>query len=592
MSDFIGQMISRLPPEDRIELKSIFAPRVVAVPPNYAYRDLCVMPDGEIRHYGYGRKAHHNDISDPVYIASNDCGLSWKTFRVKDPNSLGSGLRLSDGTYVATYDRDGMPGNENKILAFAVSPDEKPYKQVKWLKEVPFTVSSWIRPGIELKVSKPGRLLFCVDGIIDPGAPERIQYFPCFCYSDDRGDTWSYTAATPAPMFEVVPPHKGPRWENGSVETTMIELADGTVYALSRTSHDYFYEYYSYDGGETWTDPKPSPFHATLTMPTLFKLSDGRILLFWCNTHPMSELDHEQQRPALNADAKNGRWEDVFTNRDANHAAISDDNGKTWRGFREIHLNDIRNFADFRSYGGAEQLLDKSVHQFQAIELPFGKVMLAFGQHPSSARLAIFDPDWLYETERSEDFRKGIGNLSTQMYVKSNYGGFAGFSGHCAYNRTNGALLVPDPDGDFTEVLQICRVHDERLEYERQGAVWNFSASLTGKVKVKLRVLGSGIRVSLAEMWINPADEYVGDYAHICFDVTSDYAKDPDTWYELTIRWDIKEKTALVQMDGNDIYRAAIEKPCPNGLCYLHLQTLAEHEDFKGTLIKTLTKTV
>ncbi|HEY9248280.1 MAG TPA: hypothetical protein VIO38_04080, partial [Rariglobus sp.] len=34
-------------------LKDVFSPRVVGVPPTNAIRDLRVLPDGEIRHYGF-----------------------------------------------------------------------------------------------------------------------------------------------------------------------------------------------------------------------------------------------------------------------------------------------------------------------------------------------------------------------------------------------------------------------------------------------------------------------------------------------------------------------------------------------------------
>ena len=51
-------------------------PRVVAVPPCAAVRDMCVTADGEIRHYGWkmvdGEKRR-------VYIASRDNGENWIT---------------------------------------------------------------------------------------------------------------------------------------------------------------------------------------------------------------------------------------------------------------------------------------------------------------------------------------------------------------------------------------------------------------------------------------------------------------------------------------------------------------------------------
>lgn len=72
------------------------------------------------------------------------------------------------------------------------------------------------------------------------------------------------------------------------------------------------------------------------------------------------------------------------------------------------------------------------------------------------------------------------------MFVKSVSGCFMnkGIVGHCAWNRINGALLLPDPDGNGREVLQICRVRDERLVSDKQGAVWNFPTSNKGEVKL------------------------------------------------------------------------------------------------------------
>ena len=96
--------------------------------------------------------------------------------------------------------------------------------------------------------------------------------------------------------------------------------------------------------------------------------------------------------------------EDVFTNRDANHAALSLDDGKTWRGFREVLLNPIRNDSDFRTSGGKGEAVDKSVHQFQALEMPYGKILLSCGQHKYARRLILLDPKWLLETSREEDF--------------------------------------------------------------------------------------------------------------------------------------------------------------------------------------------
>ncbi len=245
-----------------------------------------------------------------------------------------------------------------------------------------------VRPPYFLR-SRP-RVLFAGHG----ERPAQITVF----LSDDDGLTWAKTVLPPGPAFIVEPPHKRPRWENWCVEPTILELGgvqhpslgqknsrggsllnagvanrpfvtkhcleDGRLWMLARTSRDNCHECFSEDAGETWSTWRPSRFYGTLTMPTLFRLSDGRVLLLWCNTTPLPEIDRTEE--SIPESAKNGRWEDVFTNRDACHAAISEDDGRTWIGFREMRLNPLRNSGDF----GSRASHDFSVHQPQALELP------------------------------------------------------------------------------------------------------------------------------------------------------------------------------------------------------------------------------
>ena len=51
MFEYIKIMEKRLSEEDAAELKSIYEPKIVAVPPGNARRQFAVMPDGEIRSY-------------------------------------------------------------------------------------------------------------------------------------------------------------------------------------------------------------------------------------------------------------------------------------------------------------------------------------------------------------------------------------------------------------------------------------------------------------------------------------------------------------------------------------------------------------
>ena len=179
------------------------------------------------------------------------------------------------------------------------------------------------------------------------------------------GDTWRYVPVQPlkdVPRFGSG--DRRPRWFNDGCEPSIVERNDGSLLMALRTSggHHAFSE--SRDGGETWSEPRENPaFWATNTMPLLFRLKDGRLLFVWNNTAPLPTRDAAES-PELSAGERAGVWETVFTNLDALHAAISDDDGRTWRGFREIALTEPRNAPDFRELGNdPDDEHDKSVHQ-------------------------------------------------------------------------------------------------------------------------------------------------------------------------------------------------------------------------------------
>ena len=574
-------MLARLSDEDQEMLRAIYAPVVVGVPPQDASKHLCVTPEGEIRVYGVQKEhADPEEEGKRVYLASTDCGLSWKKHIVPE-NALGeAAYSPQSGVYMQCFPMEGRktypadyPDPEDGCYVLINhagydAPAEKIvrlYDKTLHFMKLPYYIASRNRWLIAAEYRYPDKEKFIVVAI-----------------SDDDGETWRAQELPHAPLFVPAPPHKGTRWQDYSCEPTVVELSDGTLLMHQRTSLDFHYMCLSHDGGETWSDPQPSIFHGTLTMPVLHKLSDGRILHFWCSNQPLPEMDHETQWPALGSDEKTGVWEDVFTNRDVNHLAISEDDGKSWKGFRELYLNALRNRTDFRSVGGTDSR-DKSVHQAEMLELPFGKVLISFGQNVAARRMMIFDPQWLYETARTEDFRYGLDQVTTHMYVRSNSGGYRGFSGHCSWNRLPGALFCQDPDGNFEEALLIARVHDERLLFEKQGVVWNFPAAKRGHVDIRLRVRGAGVRVCLTDHWYNACDETVGDFAPVRFEI-ADVEK--EKWIDARIDYD--ESAARLSLNGAPAAEAPLRCPAPYGLCYVHIQTLAEEEDFAGTLIKKL----
>ena len=572
MSYYLKAMDGLLDESDRRLLKRIYAPTFIATPPSDPSRNSVVMPNGEIRIYGMLDKREPDEVTERIYIASRDAGLSWKTYPVSYDALGPAGYNPESGRWIGVRGIvDATKGLE--ILLSDVGPDDTAPRRIKLSDE-------------NIHVLKKPQYLpryrrwILLGELREKHLKKHVHVF----LSDDDGESWRHLKLPHAPIFEVKPPHKGPRWQECSCEPTVADLGDRRLMMLVRTSQDYHYIHFSNDGGDTWTDPAPSPFHGTITMPVLQNLSDGRVVLFWCNTQPMPELDHESAMPPLDEKARIGFWEDVFTNRDANHLAITSDAGKTWQGMRELCLNPIRCNADFRSIGGAGSR-DKSVHQAELIELPENKLLVVFGQNTAVRKIAILDLAWLSETERREDLRLGLVNLSTQMYLESNLGNYRGFSGHCAYNRTNGALLVPDPDMNHEEALQICRVSDPRLVSELQGAVWNFPAAKKGEVKVKLMTVGAPLRLSLLDRWVNPSDETAPDSAFATLPL--DMLKRGE-WQTVTLKFDTETQSAEMSIDGGAAISLPTKEPAPLGLSYLHLQTTAETEDLAGSYVKTL----
>ncbi|MBR5527605.1 MAG: exo-alpha-sialidase [Clostridia bacterium] len=575
MFSYINKMEKTLSENDRKMLSDIYAPTVVATPDADPYYNLCITRDGAIRAYGHYMKKHVFDTDcRACYIESTDCGLSWKRYLVDDKNAMGA------STYVPYLDKYVKLKNtqDGTFALIGHSPDDAEPEMYKIAD--PGKFREFRLPYV---LSLQNRIICIVH-------ENRLDEHPTCFYnavlSSVDGKEWNITHLPAAPYAEKKWPHKGVRWQQNNRESTVTELSDGTLLLISRTSTDFHYTCTSTDGGLTWTHPEKSIFHSTGTMPVLKKLSDGRIMFFWCNTKLLPEV-HDAD----------GIWEDFFTNRDANHCAISEDDGKTWRGYREMVLNPIRCAADFRSNGGPECDRDKSVHQFEALQLPMNKILVVCGQHYSCRRIIIFDINWLYETSRHEDFIHGLANLSTQSYVKSISGGFPGqtpetalsYVGHCACNRVSGALLLPSPENDKHEVLHIASSADTRLLNPLCGAVWNFPVIKKGKLVLTAHLPenGKGLRISLLDHWMNPCDNTVEYYADFSIHLRPDMHPENELFTDFVFEFDCERNT--VTLTAGDYLR--IEKTLsgahPNGLCYLHMQS-ANESDYVGAMVKAI----
>lgn len=536
---------------------AVDAPYVVATPPADAGRGLIRVSDQEIRHYpGKGGKQ---------MLQSMDNGETWKSVPLpkgypgatclskespaiaQNPvtkefirfEPLYRGKNNDDGVYIT---EGGIDGTWNLVRD----------------KE-----GNSVRPGGILRsplwVNNNKR-------IIIPGHGGGCWTW----YSDDQGLSWERSNKVQSPHHKPGGVHKGTRWNHGMVEATVIELKNKKLWMIARTAQDQHYQSFSSDFGKTWSKAEPSRFWGTITMPTLHRLDDGRILFLWSNTTALPE--NEQAT---------GRGEDAFTNRDSIHAAISADDGKSWTGFRELILDEHRNRADYGTFNGPQ---DRGKHQAEVIQLDPNRVLFSCGQHKMHRRLMIMDLRWLDQKERSSDLAKdGTKDWTTHQFIFKKVG-------HCSYNRTPGAQVE---DG----ALRLKRVAETNLTNPNQGAVWNFPSGDTGRLttKVRLEKGGSGLQIALCDRWFNASDPSVDQFANYVLKIDAE-GKTPEgkrlltpgKTHELAITWQNvgKKGSASLTLDGR---KTTIKLPClhatPIGISYVHFYNPATETDPNGASI-------
>lgn len=554
----------RLTNEDKTFLQSIYSPVSVVKPIDDARHHVMVTPQGEIRAYGKINYSSSRPNGDRAYLSSLDGGLSWKLKKAQGIMESCTYLPIPQ-LYIRLDTILSGPDKGTWVLRSTIGPDDKHPERIKISNQIQWDYYA-------IQVSPFSHRIYTTAAQIN-AEDERLRE-PIFWYSDDWGKTWSYSTIPNPPVYPQTVPDLSPRWNYCGTENVACEYAPNQMMVLLRNASDWFYWSFSKDGGQTWSDCTPSPFHGDATTPYLLRLQDGRLLCFWNNTIPLPENDHSA--PELDEDAVSGRWEDAFTNRDVAHVAISEDNGQTWIGARELVLSPIRNRSDFRYYGSIESSHDKSVHQFQAIELPYNKVLVHVGQNEVSRQMMIFDINWLYEIYRHEDFMNGMEEISAQTFLKSLSGctlASAG-NGHCQWNRIQGAVMAPDPMGEPRDVVHVSRQDDERLYSPMQGITWNFPASHEGRVMTEVYLSQDTLRLSLADGWFQPSDPSVKERAQWSIDLDGSQLT-KNQYHKLEIRFSTATQKVDLWVDGTFCQTYPLRNTSALGLSYLIAQCQA-----------------
>lgn len=375
-------------------------------------------------------------------------------------------------------------------------------------------------------------------------------------YSDDNGDTWKQSPAklqTPCTAD-----HNGAG--EGAIEPTVLQLADGRVWMLIRTQVDRLYESFS-DDGVAWSAPKPSRFHSSDSPAWLMRLPDKRIVLFWNNCENTSRVDGQG----------------VYTNRDALHAAISSDEGKTWHGYREVYLDPLRNQSPPKAG-------DRGTAYPYPVATPDGKILLVTGQGERRRCLVLLDPNWLEQTCRKGDFSSGLDNWSVFTSV--------GPAANWWRDRTQGAILTDHPGKPNAKVLHVRRPG----ENDADGAVWNFPLGRQGRVCVQLLLQPGcqGVSLALADRHIQPTDSVGEKKVVFQLPIAADgrlpngTVLRPGQWYTIALQWDLDKRSCQVLLDGQPAGTLlAVSEDSP-GLCYLRLRSTATDVDTAGMLIESV----
>lgn len=148
-----------------------------------------------------------------------------------------------------------------------------------------------------------GRVLLPAHGIVGGGPYQGGQSKLCswVWYSNDGFDTWRKSEEMTAPG-------------RGAHEPTIVELRDGRLLCILRTTTGRLYRAVSHDEGETWEEPVSTDLSAPDSEALVTRIpSTGDLLLLWNNV------------------ALNTNWP-----RTPLTAAVSADEGETWEKLRDI----------------------------------------------------------------------------------------------------------------------------------------------------------------------------------------------------------------------------------------------------------------
>lgn len=400
-----------------------------------------------------------------------------------------------------------------------------------------------------------GRLLV-PHGSFLPGAkavPPTGRHRTVVEYSDDGGTEWHVSASElSSPCY---PGFNGSN--EGLCEPAFEELEDGRIWMLMRTQAGFLYESHSTDQGTTWNEARASRFNTSTGPPNIMRHRDGWLVVCWNNC----EMPPREQGAG------------VYGGRDALHIAVSDDDGTTWRGFREIYLDHRRNDNPTKSG-------DRGTAYPLAAYTSDGKIVVISGQGAGGRNPILIDPDWIVETEAATDFSDGLEQWSVYKHF--------GPAKRWWRAREVGCALVPSPTDRDRQCLHIRKPDDLPAD----GATWNFpngwKGSLTARVMIHQGFQGGVL--CLNDRMFDPANDAGEEFAVFRAPIAPDgsignMTLKPEEWADIRLDWDLGQEICELFVNGESAGELELQNRTLNGLSYIRLRSTAVERDTAGFLV-------
>ena len=513
----------RPPPRD---LASVHAPVVLRESPGNEC-SLVARRDGTLEIYAVTKPA-----SDTLNVLrSRDGGLTWAAPELAFalPGQAYYAVQVieaDDGAlHAVTHVQGQGPGGYRGRL-YEIYHTTRAAGATRWAepkKIVPGYIGS-IRGFIQLA---SGRLLLSVarampDRMAAPKSGPDFGWNDTFSYySDDHGATWRQS---PDQLSVELRAPNVTRY--GAIEPVLLELHDHRVWMLVRDRQGRLLESFSDTGGERWPALRPTNFISSDSPAALLRLRDGRIVLFvnacqnW--TNPRSY---------------------AMGGREVLHAAISADEGRTWRGFREVLTEPV-----------AETRGDRGTAYATAVQNAAGKIVVASGQGEGKRALFVFDPKWLEETAAVADPTYGPSDWTA-------YGG-----GRLVTIALNGKI--------WDDPLAMAARKDSA-----GGASWNFPMVAAGEISFSLEAPAgiSAIQITLNDHFTRVDDSTAPENGVFTLPIEQGSGA-----RNVLLRWggsaEAGASTATLEVNGREAGRVAARRPAQFGINYLRVDFRTSNE--------------